>query len=134
MPSPQPAISARTVAGVTPGWSPSIRTSSSARGSSALRPAAIEDEQPSPKSGFSTTWASERSTRLRTSPELPPMRDDQLVEPARPRGLEGVVEEGARAVRQQLLRLAEPPGAARGEHETGDERLSAPRHPERPGR
>src|SRR5262245_25325778 len=35
--------------------------------------AAIEDEQPSPKSGFSTTSAHERSTALRTRSELPPI-------------------------------------------------------------
>ena len=72
VPSPRPAISARTVSGRTPGWSPSISTSASARGSTAPTPAAIDEEQPLPYPGFSTTSAPLRSTSRRTRSELPP--------------------------------------------------------------
>jgi hypothetical protein len=44
--SPRPASSARTVSAVTPGWSPSISTSTSPRTTSSA--AAIEDEHPDP--------------------------------------------------------------------------------------
>ena len=52
--------------GTTPGWSPSMSTSTSRRGSSASIATAIDDEQPAPKPGLTTTSAPDRSTRART--------------------------------------------------------------------
>src|SRR3954447_4228192 len=69
---PWRASSVRTAVGPTPGWSPSISTSTSQRGSTAGSAAAIDDEQPSPYDSFTTTSMPCRSTDSRTSSAAPP--------------------------------------------------------------
>ena len=118
--SPRPARSAATVAGVTPGWSPSSSTSTSQRGS--IAPSAsgdrgraagaevvvLDDLGPGQVDGLA-----DRGGRAAD-------HADELVERARAGGRERVVEQRRPAVREQLLGLAEPPRPAGGEHEAGD--------------
>ena len=60
--SPRPARSARTVSGVTPGWSPSNSTRVVQSSRSATSPAPIESAQPCSGAGDSVTVIPDRST------------------------------------------------------------------------
>src|SRR5205085_11524604 len=54
-------------------------------------------------------------------------RHDQLIELARPRGVEDVAEERLPAVREQLLRTSQPPRSSCSEYEAGDEAVTGRR-------
>ena len=99
--------------------------------STAPSAAAIDDEQPSPNSGFSTTSTPSKSTLARTASAAPPITHRSWSKPQERAVPSTWSSSVARSVRQQLLRPAEPPGAACREHQPGDQ-LSAAAWPSPP--
>ena len=103
-----------------PGWSPSISTASAQSGRTRPRPAAIEDEQPAPWSGFSTTATPARSAPARTGAACAADHADELVERERADVLEHVLEQRRATVGKQLLGPAEAARRAGREHQPAD--------------